>query len=400
MSGKRRAAGPPVTKKAAAPRTRKQKLKRVGKWLLIVGLVSSLLAAAGFVVLYQAIEIPDPNEDFQTETSFVYFSDGETELGKYATQNRDIISLKEMPQSIQDAVVAAENRTFWTDRGIDPKGILRAAFSNARGNAKQGASTITQQYVKILYLTQNQTLKRKVKEAFLSLKIQRQQSKSQILEGYLNTIYFGRGAYGVQAAAQAYFDVEAKDLELRQSAVLATVLNNPTTYDPANGKDARADLRERYQYVLTGMAETGAISVEQAEKAAKRLPPFPEIPSESQYGGQKGHILTMVRKELIKLGFSEDEIDGGGLRVTTTFTEKAMNAAEEGVLEAKPDGFGDKFLHIGAASVEPGTGAVRGLYGGQDYLDSQINWAVAGGMAGSTFKAFADAAAILSLIHI
>ncbi len=394
MSGKRRAAGPPVTKKASAPRTRKQKLKRVGKWFLIVGLVGTLLAAASFVVLYQAIEVPDPNEDFQTETSFVYYSDGETELGKYATQNRDIITLKEMPQSIQDAVVAAENQSFWTDKGIDPKGILRAAFSNARGNATQGASTITQQYVKILYLTQDQTLKRKIKEAFLSLKIQRQQSKSQILEGYLNTIYFGRGAYGVQAAAGAYFDVEAKDLTLRQSAVLATVLNNPTTYDPANGKEARADLRERYEYVLSSMADTGAISAENADKAAKRLPPFPEIASESQYGGQKGHVLTMVRKELIRLGFNEDEIDGGGLRVTTTFTKKAMDAAEQGVLEAKPDGFGDKFLHIGVASVEPGTGAVRGIYGGQDYLDSQINWAVSGGQAGSTMKAAALVAAI------
>ena len=118
---------------------------------------------------------------------------------------------------MKDAVVAAENRRFWTDKGIDPKGILRAAFSNARGNSTQGASTITQQYVKILYLTQERSLTRKIKEAFLSLKIQRQRSKEEILEGYLNTIYFGRGAYGVQAAAQAYFDVKAKDLTLARA---------------------------------------------------------------------------------------------------------------------------------------------------------------------------------------
>ena len=111
-----------------------------------------------------------------------------------------------MPQSIKDGVVAAENRTFWTDQGIDPRGILRAAFNNASGNDTQGASTITQQYVKILYLTQDQTLTRKVKEAIISLKLQRDVSKQEILEGYLNTIYFGRGAYGVQAAAKAYFD--------------------------------------------------------------------------------------------------------------------------------------------------------------------------------------------------
>ena len=141
-----------------------------------------------------------------------------------------------MPQNVKDAVIAAENRSFWTDKGLDPKGILRAAFSNASGNSQQGASTITQQYVKILYLTQERTYKRKVKEAIVSLKLQRQQTKEQILEGYLNTIYFGRGAYGIEAAAQAFFGKKAKDLNLRESAVLASVINNPTRFDPANGE--------------------------------------------------------------------------------------------------------------------------------------------------------------------
>jgi len=383
-----------VTKKPQRPVSRRDRAKKAGKWLLVVGLVCSLLGVAVFAVAYAVTDVPDPNEDFQTQTSFVYYSDGKTELGRYATQNRESISFKEMPQSIKDAVVAAENRSFWTDKGIDPRGIVRAAFNNAQGNATQGASTITQQYVKILYLTQEQTLERKVKEALLSLKLHRQLSKTQILEGYLNTIYFGRGAYGIQAAAKAFFDVEAKQLDVRQSAVLATVLNNPSKYDPANGKQAREDLMARYRYVLSGMAEMGSISAAQADRAERRLPKFPKIPAESQFGGQRGHVLTMVRNELVKLGFTEDEIEGGGLRVTTTFTRKAMVAAEQGVLEAKPEGFGDKQLHIGVASVEPGTGAVRGLYGGQDYLDSQINWAVSGGQAGSTMKPSALVAAI------
>ena len=394
MSGKRRAAGPAVTKKAQRPLSGRERAKKAGKWVLIVGLVCSLLGVAAFAVAYAVTDVPDPNEDFQTQTSFVYYDDGKTELGRYATQNRESISLDQMPASIKDAVVAAENRSFWTDRGIDPRGILRAAFSNAQGNATQGASTITQQYVKILYLTQEQTLERKVKEAMLSLKLHRQQSKTQILEGYLNTIYFGRGAYGVQAAAKAFFDVEAKQLDLRQSAVLATVLNNPSKYDPANGQQAREDLKARYDYVLSSMADTGAISAGQADRAQRRLPKFPKIPAESQFGGQRGHVLTMVRDELVRLGFTEDEIEGGGLRVTTTFSRKAMDAAEQGVLEAKPEGFGDKFLHIGVASVEPGTGAVRGIYGGQDYLNSQINWAISGGQAGSTMKPSALVAAI------
>src|SRR5689334_2268140 len=180
-----------------------------------------------FYFAYRATEIPDPNEAFQAQATKVYYAGGKTELGSFALQNRESIPLADIPQSMQDAVVAAEDRSFWTNKGIDPKGILRAAFSNAKGGATQGASTITQQYVKILYLTQERTLKRKVKEAFLSLKIQQQQSKSQILEGYLNTIYFGRGAYGVQAAAYAYFNKPAKRLNNAQSAVLAAVLNSP-----------------------------------------------------------------------------------------------------------------------------------------------------------------------------
>ncbi len=397
LNAKRRAEGPAVKKKPKkAPASTKTRLKKVGKWALIMGLVGSLFAVGGFIVLYQAIDVPDPNKDFETQTSFVFYSDGKAELGRFATQNRESITLDEMPDTLKDAVVAAENRTFWTDQGIDPKGIIRAAFSNARGGSTQGASTITQQYVKILYLTQERTLSRKIKEAFISLKLQRDISKEQILEGYLNTIYFGRGAYGVQAAAKAYFDVEAKDLDLKQSAVLASVLNDPNDLDPAQGKQARRDLKARYTAVVGSMGEEGMVEADQVDKVARKLPKFPEVASESQYGQQRGHVLTMVRNELLKLGYSEEEIEGGGLRVTTTFTRKAMDAAVQGVTEARPDGFSDKDLHIGVATVEPGTGAIRGLFGGQDFLDSQINWAVAGGQAGSTMKPSALVAAIES----
>jgi membrane peptidoglycan carboxypeptidase len=376
------------------PTSAKARLKRVAKWLLIVGLVGALFLGAGIFYLYKTIDIPDPNKDFQTQTSFVYYADGKTQLGEFATQNRTVVPLKEVPRNLQDAVVAAENKTFWSDSGIDPKGILRAAFSNASGNSTQGASTITQQYVKILYLTQERSYKRKIKEAILSLKIQQEQSKSQILEGYLNTIYFGRGAYGVQAAAKAYFNKDVQDLTLGECAVLASVLNNPTLFDPANGKDEKQNLQERYKYVLDGMAGMGDISDKKAARTEKHLPNFPKIEAQSRYGDQKGHMLELVRDELHTLGFSDEEIDGGGLKVTTTFTPKAMQAAEEGVKEVRPPGFSDKELHVAVASVEPGTGALRGFYGGQDYLESQINWASAGGMVGSTFKPIALATAL------
>jgi membrane peptidoglycan carboxypeptidase len=376
------------------PLTRKQKVKRVLKWCVLVCLAGVIVIAGMAVLAYNTTSIPNPNADFKTQTSYIYYADGKSKIGQFALQNRDSISYDEMPQTVKDAVVAAEDRTFWTNHGIDPKSIVRAAFSNAQGNSTQGASTITQQYVKVLYLNQERTYKRKLKEAILSLKIQRQMSKQQILEGYLNTIYFGRGAYGIQAAAEAYFDVPASKLNLRQSAVLASVLNNPTQFDPANGATHKAALQRRYAYVLAGMAEAGNVTPEAATKAAAKLPKFPKQTTSNTYGGQKGHALTLVKNELLKLGFTEDQIQGGGLRVTTTLTKKAMDAAANGVKEQEPEGFSDKQLHIGVATVQPGTGALLGFYGGQDYLQSQIDWAATGGMAGSTMKAVTLATAI------
>jgi membrane peptidoglycan carboxypeptidase len=394
VSGKRRAAGPAVTKRSSNGGGKRPWLRRTLKLGGISGLVLVVLAVTGFAILYKAIDVPDPNADFQTETSFVYYNDGKTELGTFATQNRDSIPLAEMPASVKAAVVAAEDRSFWTNQGIDPKGILRAAFSNAQGGATQGASTITQQYVKILYLTQERSYTRKAKEAVISLKLAREaQSKEQILEGYLNTIYFGRGAYGVQAAADAFFNKPAADLTVGESAVLASVINNPTRFDPANGRDNRAALLGRYQYVLDGMVEMGELDAARADRIEGRLPKLPEQRGQSVYAGQRGHMLELIRRELLRTGeFTEEEINGGGLQITTTLTKKAMDAAREGVQEVRPQG--KKGLHVAVASVEPGTGALRGFYGGHDYLRSQINWAVTGGQPGSTFKPFALAAGI------
>mgnify|MGYP001765456620 CR=1 FL=1 len=391
----RRAPGPAVKRRPGKKKsTAGQKVRKVALWLLVLMLVGALIAVGTFVYLYQTIEIPDENEEFKAQTSFVYYNDGETEVGRFATQNRVPVPLDDIPDKLQDAVVSAENKTFWTDSGIDPRGIVRAAFSNATSESTQGASTITQQYVKILYLSSERRLSRKIKEAILSLKIQREMSKREILEGYLNTIYFGRGAYGVQAASQAWFAKDVQELKLRESAVLASVLNSPTALDPANGPEAKAALTERYEYTLRRMAEDGAITEEQALVAAKRLPKFPKIEAESTYGGQRGHMLKLVRDELLALGYSDEQIDGGGLRVTTTLDKQMMSDLEESVIEQRPEGFADKQLHVGAATVEPGTGALKAFYGGQDYLDSQINWAATGGMAGSTMKAFTVATAL------
>jgi membrane peptidoglycan carboxypeptidase len=364
------------------------------KILVIAGVVGALVLVGTFYVAYRATDIPNANSAYQAQTTNVYYAGGKTKIGRFATQNRESIPLADVPKVMQDAVVAAEDRSFWTNNGIDPKGIIRAAFSNAKGGATQGASTITQQYVKILYLTQQRTLKRKIKEAFLSLKIQQKQSKSEILEGYLNTIYFGRGAYGVQAAANAYFGIPAKQLNASQSAMLAAVLNSPNYLSPDRNDASRAALLNRYDYVVSGMDSMGSISASDAAEIADKLPPIKKPSTSDLYGGQRGFMLDLVKKELVRLGFDEQEIDGGGLRVTTTFTKKAMDAAKNAVLQERPAGFSDKQLHVGVASVDVATGGLLGFYGGQDYLQSQINWAAAQDSPGSAFKPFAVAAGI------
>ena len=220
-------------------------------------------------------------------------------------------------------------------------------------------------------------------------------SKEQVLEGYLNTIYFGRGAYGVQAAAQAFFDKPAAELDPARVRGPGERAQQPHQPRPGQRQGGQGRSSRRATTTCSTRWPTWArISAAEADQAKKRLPKFPEIEAQSQYGGQHGHMLKLVRDELLRLGYSEEDIDGGGLRVTTTFTPEAMAAAEEGQAAQRPEGMDGGQLHVAVATVEVGTGALLGFYGGQDYLDSQINWAVAGGMAGSTFKAFADTAAI------
>jgi membrane peptidoglycan carboxypeptidase len=350
-----------------------------------------VLAGIGYFA-YRSTEIPDANKAFEAQSTYVYYSGGKSRIGQFAEQNRESIPLADIPESMQDAAIAAEDRTFYTNKGIDPKGIVRAAFSNAQGNTTQGASTITQQYVKILYLSQERTFSRKTKEAFLSLKVHQQKSKEAILEGYLNTIYYGRGAYGVQAASRAYFGKPAKRLNVAESAMLAAVLNSPNYLRPERGAPGREDLVERYDYVLKGMVSMGTLDAERADRLYGKLPKVKKKRASDMYGGQRGFMLSMVKDELRRLGFDETEIDSGGLRVETTFTRKAMEAAESGVLEQRPQGL--KKLRVATASVDVQTGALMGFYAGQDYLDSQLNWARLGSSPGSAFKPFALAAGL------
>jgi membrane peptidoglycan carboxypeptidase len=369
------------------------KVYKAIKWLLILVIFGIVAGITTLVVVYKMIDIPDPNKDFQAQTTFVYYSDGKHLLGTFATQDRINVSLSDVPQHVQDAVIAAEDRTFYTNSGIDPKGIIRAAWNNLRSNSTQGGSTITQQYVKILYLSQERTWQRKIKEAFLAVKIQREQSKQEILQGYLNTIYFGRGAYGIEAAARAYYDKSASELTVPEGAVLASILNSPSDLDPAVKKSNRQELLARYQYVLSGMVDMGNLDADKAAKFERHLPPFAHMEVKNSLGGPKGFLLALTESELRKDGFSDEEIYGGGLKVITTFDWEAQNATRKAVQAEQPT-IAAKGVHIAIASVEPGTGALRAMYGGPDYVKDQRNWALTGRQPGSSFKPFALAAGI------
>lgn len=363
------------------------------KRLLITGIVMVVVLSGIFVLAYMNTTIPDPNAAYQAQTSYVYYSNGKAKVGSFALQNRDSVPLGDISQAMQNAAVAAEDRTFWTNQGIDPKGILRAAFSNAQGNATQGGSTITQQYVKLLYLSQQRTLTRKIKEVFLSLKLQRQESKQQILNGYLNTVYFGHGSYGVQAAALTYFGEDAKQLTASQAAMLAAIINSPNYYDPYGSKAQRQALLARYQYVVDGMVKLQTLDSAAGARIRGALPKVIKQRVTNAYGGQRGFMLTMVKKQLLSLGFNQQQIDSGGLRVTTTFNRGVMAADQQAFENVAPKGVNK--LHVGIASVNVKTGALMGFWGGQDYLKSQLNYAtLASTSVGSSFKPFALAAGL------
>src|SRR5215216_2112015 len=378
---------------------------RLNSWLTWTGITLGALILLGIVgatttmlMGYASTNVPEPNAEFKTATTLVYYSDGKTELGSFAIQNRQPITLKQMPGSIKQAVVSAENRSFWTDKGVSVRGMTRAGWTILRGGTLQGGSTITQQYIKVLYLNSEQTLARKFKEVFLAYKINKQLSKDQILEGYLNTIYFGHGAYGIQAASKAYFDVEAKELSVPQAAFLAAVINNPAALDPAD-EDNLPRLQERYAYVIMSMAETGAITPEEAAKYSSKLPKFPDVPVNERYGGPKGFLLKMVERELATADIDASRVHGGGLKIVTTFDKDAQDAAVKAAqkhTKEAADASGEKAskLHAAIASVDVGSGEVIALYGGPDFVKSSRNWATTARPTASTFKTYAVAAAI------
>lgn len=358
---------------------------------VFVGGFGFIAGAVLFALAYFTVDIPDPNAYVNSQSTIIQYSNGE-EIGRVGTQNRQIIPLAKIPLNVRYAVLAAEDRGFYSNRAFSITGIARAIFNNLKGGSLQGGSTITQQYAKTAFLSPSRTIQRKIKELVISIKLENQLSKDQIFESYLNTIYFGRGSYGVMTASQQYFNRNVDQLTNAQAAVIASILRSPGLYDPAFKEGNEARLMARFEYVKTGMIDAGWLDAKAAAKM--KFPSVAPRSTSGQLSGPKGHIIEAVQKELAKLGFSQEQLLVGGLVIKTTLDQQAQQSAVDAVNKFYPTKAPDN-LHIGLVAIRPGTGEIVALYGGRDYLARQLSDATQSiALAGSTFKPFAIVAAL------
>ena len=350
-----------------------------------------VLASYLFVYSYYTVKIPDPNAYVNSQATVIEYADGST-IGRIGAEDRTSVPLATIPMNVRHAIMAAEDRNFYSERAFSPTGIMRALYHDLMGGSLQGGSTITQQYAKTAFLTPQRSIQRKIKEIVIAVKLEQQQSKDQILENYLNTIYFGRGAYGVQTASQVFFNKDVNQLSVSQAAVLASVLNAPGYYDPANGPSYAKRLKDRWKYVLDGMVKAHWLTAK--EEARMSFPLIQPRVSSGSLAGPKGYVISWVENQLQGLGFSQDQLMQGGLVVKTTLVKKDQEAAVDAVAKRTPaDPKGN--LRVALVSIKPGTGEVVAMYGGQDYLKSQLNNATqAITEAGSSFKPFTLVAAL------
>ncbi|MGW6511279.1 transglycosylase domain-containing protein, partial [Streptomyces niveus] len=416
--GSGRARGGPPRKKRIIdyPRHDKDGWQRwTPSWKLVTGLfigfLGSLMTAA--IIGYSLVEEPKMSLAATAQNNVYLWDDGSQMVATGGETNRQIVGIEQIPAAMQNAVISAENKTFRDDSGVDPMGIGRAVFNMARGGQTQGGSTITQQFVKNAMLNQEQTYTRKVKELFISIKVGADMEKPEIMEGYLNTSYYGRGAYGIQAAARTYYGKDSKDLNPSECAFLATLLKGATYYDP-NGNpsiDANASEKnntkratDRWSWILDEMVKDKHLP--EAEREKYKEFPMPDKPKkDAQLSGQIGYLVDLAKAYFInnnKEGITADDLAKGGYEIKTTFNKKRVNALNKAVtdvynknIDPKKRPKFDTHVQFGGASVEPETGKIVAIYGGQDATKHFTNNAdQTGAQVGSTFKPYVLAAAM------
>ncbi|RFC72545.1 transglycosylase domain-containing protein [Streptomyces sp. AcE210] len=389
--------------------TRRTGIRRLFTWKKILGtfLGLCLLGMGAFIVLYLVIDVPEGNALAKKQSNVYKYSDGSV-MARTGQVNREIVDLSEVPTGVQHTFVAAENKSFYDDKGVDLRGTARGVLNTVTGKGKQGGSTITQQYVKNYYLTQDQTVSRKLKEIVISLKVDRQKSKDYILAGYINTSYYGRGASGIQAAAQAYYGVDASRLKVEQGAYLAALLQAPSQYDWAVASDTgRKLVKQRWNYVLDNMVEKHWLSA--SERAGMKFP-VPHKPKAAPgLEGQTGYLVkaadASLEQQLVAQGSSEKDaenmVNDGGWTITLnidkkkqTQLEKAVKAKLTGKLNPKSRKT-DANVQAGAVSVDPKTGRVLAMYGGEGLTKHWTNNALRRDyQPASTFKPLIFASAL------
>ncbi|MFI6352080.1 transglycosylase domain-containing protein [Streptomyces sp. NPDC050743] len=370
-------------------------------WRMVLGtfVIGILLIVGLFFLGYSLVKIPPANALATKQANVYLYADG-SQLARDGEINRENVSLAQISKDAQHAVLAAEDRDFYTESAIDPKAMLRAAWNTATGKGKQSGSTITQQYVKNYYLGQEQTVTRKAKEFFISIKLDRNKSKDEILEGYLNTSYFGRNAYGIQSAAQAYYGVDAENLDPARAAYLAALVNAPSEYDVVAHPENKAAAVARWNYVLDGMVKKGWLSASQ--RAGMKFPMPKEQTVSTGMSGQRGYLVEAVKHYLTTNDIlTDDQLASGGYRITTTIQKSRQNAFVKAVDDQliskldKKNNKVDKYVRAGGASVDPKTGKVVAMYGGIDYVKQYTNGATRGDFqVGSTFKPFVFTSAV------
>ncbi len=386
----------------------------------VVGLFI-IMIMVGVAYAYSKTPIPDVQSAVMQQASKVYFSDGKTEVGQFGQTNRVILTYSQFPAVLRDAVVAAEDKNFWHEGGISPTGILRAAYYDltSSGGNLQGGSTITQQLVRNYYddIGTSQTASRKIKEIFVSQKLAQAKSKEWILQQYLNTVYFGGGAYGAAAAAQVYFGLDPSHLSKitpAQAAMIAAMIQSPSYYkpDPKAGL-AHTALVSRWKYVLQTMETMGTLSPQGYSAALQKFPAIVP-PVNNTWNGYRGYIMQAALNELeTTYHYSLGRINTGGLHVVTTFNQNLMGSLYGTVRQAdslmrhctppallsaaaRATCTGLKhWVRTGAVLEQVKTGAILAMYSGQNYNKSQFDNALQSrNQVGSSFKTYVLATAV------
>jgi len=364
------------------------------RWLAVAATVFVVLPLVTFGMAYLIVTVPKPGDIRTNQVSTVLYSDG-SELARIVPPegNREDVDISQVPVQVRNAVMAAEDRDFYSNPGFSVSGFARAIRNNLFGGDTQGGSTITQQYVKNALVGDQRTglggLIRKAKELVISTKMSQQWSKDEVLQSYLNIIYFGRGAYGISAASAAYFDKPVNQLTVAEGALLAALIQRPSTLDPAvNLEDAQI----RWNWVLDGMVTIGALSQEERDQQVFPQTVPPDLAKkENLTTGPNGLIERQVIKELLELfNIDQQTLDTQGLEITTTIDPQAQEAAENAV-NTYLDGQIPE-MRAAVVSIDPRTGGVKAYYGGSDATG--FDFAQAGLPTGSSFKVFALVAAL------